>query len=96
MKNKHTKFRSKKAAKKPKTIKIKTVKIKQSQLITKNTTFGDIINKYPAAAEILLSKGLHCIGCGMAFAETIEQGAIMHGINPEELVKELNKKLGKK
>jgi hybrid cluster-associated redox disulfide protein len=64
--------------------------------VTKNMTFGEILNRYPEAGRIIMSKGLHCIGCGMAFQETLEQGAIMHGINPDKLVKEINKKIGKK
>jgi len=32
----------------------------------------------------------------MAMFETLEQGAIMHGINPNKLVEELNKKIKKR
>ena len=39
---------------------------------------------------ILFEKGMHCIGCGMAGFETLEQGALVHGIDVDELVKELN------
>ena len=80
--------------KKTKTKSQKAASVKQ--LINKNMIFADIIQKYPEAAEIMMKKGLHCIGCGMAAYETLEQGAIMHGINPNKLVAELNKKLAKK
>ena len=58
-------------------------------------TFAELM-KYPEAVEVLMKKGFHCIGCSAAAFETIEQGAIMHGINPKELVEEINKKLSKK
>lgn len=66
------------------------------KLINKNMLFADIMQKYPEAVEVMMEKGLHCISCGMASYETLAQGAIMHGINPDKLVEELNKKLAKK
>ena len=53
-------------------------------------TFNEIIEKNPDAIMILFEKGMHCIGCGMAGFETLEQGALVHGIDVDELVKELN------
>ena len=84
----------KKITKKTKTKSQKATRVKP--LITKDMIFADIIQKYPKAMEIMMKQGLHCIGCSMAAYETLEQGAIMHGINPDKLVKEINQKLGKK
>jgi hybrid cluster-associated redox disulfide protein len=33
---------------------------------------------------------MHCLGCVIAQGETIEQAADVHGMNADELVKELN------
>ena len=66
-------------------------KIERKKAIAKSMTFGEIMEKNPKAGEILMNKGLHCIGCHMAMYETLEQGALMHGLNPDKLVKELNK-----
>ena len=63
--------------------------------ITKKTKFSDLLKEKPEAAKILFQMGLSCIGCPMAQKETIEQGALVHGMNPDKLVKELNKKLNK-
>ncbi len=70
-----------------------TKKPKREIKIEKSMTFAEIIRNFPGAAEILMEKGMHCIGCPMSMHETLEQGASMHGINPEEIVKELNRKL---
>lgn len=59
--------------------------------ITKKMTFAQIMKKNPKAVEILFAKGMHCIGCPAAMQETLEQGAQMHGINPDKLVDEINK-----
>lgn len=58
--------------------------------IDKTMTFHEIMEKNPDAVMILLEKGMHCIGCGMAGFETLEQGAMAHGLNADELVRELN------
>lgn len=42
--------------------------------ITKEMTFGELIQKHPNAAGILGAYGLHCIGCHVAVFETIEIG----------------------
>jgi len=64
--------------------------------ITKKMTFAEIIQKHPEAAEILMEKGMHCIGCPMSQMESLEDGIKAHGLNVEEVVKELNNKLEKK
>lgn len=63
--------------------------------ITKEMSFSEIVEKYPEAVEILFEKGMHCIGCGMAAFETLEQGAMVHGIDADELIEEINNKLDK-
>ena len=64
--------------------------------VNKNMNFMEIIEKKPEAFEILFERGMHCVGCGLATMETLEQGALVHGINPDELVDELNKTASKK
>ena len=41
--------------------------------ITKDTIIGDVVNADPECAPILMSAGLHCLGCAMASGETIEE-----------------------
>ncbi|MEM4247593.1 MAG: DUF1858 domain-containing protein [Candidatus Woesearchaeota archaeon] len=63
-------------------------------MITKNMTIGEVIDAYPATAEVLLNKGIHCLGCSARNFETIEQGLQVHGFNDKEIEKvvaELNK-----
>lgn len=58
--------------------------------IEKNTKIGEIIDKAPEKAEILLKEGMHCLGCPASQAETLEEACMVHGIDVEELVKKLN------
>ena len=64
-------------------------------LISKSMTFAEIIQRHPEITAHLQKKGLHCTGCPMAMSETLEQGALMHGLDPKELVKIINKELKK-
>ena len=61
--------------------------------ITKTMSFAEIIQKHPEVVETLMDKGMHCIGCPMAQMESLEDGAKAHGLNPDEIVKELNEKI---
>ena len=69
-------------------------KTKEEQLITKDMMLGELVQKYPEAAMVMAEAGMHCIGCGMAAMETIEQGCMAHGLKDEdidELVAKMNK-----
>jgi hybrid cluster-associated redox disulfide protein len=79
-----------------KNTKRKTKNSSTNAKITKNMTFVKIMQKSPEAAWILMEKGMHCMGCSMAGNETLEQGAVMHGLDADELVKEINNKINKK
>lgn len=59
-------------------------------MINKDTKIGDLIKEFPEKAEILLSAGMHCLGCPASQAETLEEACDVHGIDVEELVKVLN------
>jgi hybrid cluster-associated redox disulfide protein len=59
--------------------------------IKKDTTLGEIAQKYPKAAEILTKNGLPCVGCPMAMLETLEMGARSHGLDVDKLLKQMNK-----
>ena len=65
-------------------------------MITKDMTIGDVIKEYPETIEIMLSYGLHCVGCSVQYWESIEGGCKTHGFEDEKIdkmVKEMNKVL---
>ena len=70
-----------------------TPKKSKSKEISKEMTFMEVMNRSPKAAWILMQHGMQCAGCGMAANETLEEGALAHGIDPEKLIKEINKKI---
>jgi hybrid cluster-associated redox disulfide protein len=56
-----------------------------SAQLSKNMTFSELLGVCPDAAEILMSYGLHCIGCHIAVTETVEQGAMAHGLSGDQI-----------
>lgn len=61
-----------------------------SKTITADMTIHEAIKINPAAAEVLMSVGMHCLGCAMARGETVEQAAAVHGQDANELVEKMN------
>jgi len=60
-------------------------------MIDKSMKIGELLEKFPEKADILLEAGMHCLGCPASQAETLEEACGVHGIDVEDLVKELNK-----
>jgi len=59
-------------------------------MITKKTAIIQVLRSHPLARDIFAKHGMGCIGCMGATTETIENGAKMHDIDVDALVKELN------
>ena len=62
--------------------------------ITKDMSIIDIVQQYPDTVEILMNAGMGCLGCAASHFENIEQGAMAHGIDIDELINALNKSIG--
>ena len=60
--------------------------------IKKDMTFYELIESNPDAARKLAERGMFCGGCPMAMMETVEQGAMAHGVDVDDLMNELNEK----
>ena len=69
--------------------------------VSKDTTISEVLminpDKSSLLAEIMTEFGIHCVGCGAASFETLEQGVLGHGFSNVELTKlitDLNAALG--
>jgi len=58
--------------------------------ITKEMSIGAIVQDHPETVRVFLNHGLMCVGCAAARFETLEQGAMAHGIDVDALVDDLN------
>ena len=60
-------------------------------MVTKDMTINEICKVNQNIIAILLNAGMHCVGCPSAQGESLEQACIVHGIDVDELVVEINK-----
>ncbi len=58
--------------------------------LTKDMTIGQILRERPEAAEILMEFGMGCLGCPSSLAESLEDAAIVHDIDIDELMDALD------
>lgn len=57
--------------------------------ITKDMTIGEILRTAPDVAPILMEAGMHCLGCPSAQAESLEEAAIVHGMDVDGLMEKI-------
>ena len=58
--------------------------------ITKDMTIGEIIVNKPEVAPILMEAGMHCLGCPSAQAESLEEAALVHGMDIDVLMDKIS------
>ena len=67
-----------------------------AQQITKQTLIGEMLQMDMGIAAILMAAGMHCIGCPASQAESLEQAAMVHGLDADELEAKINEYLANK
>ena len=58
--------------------------------INKDMTIGDILDAERDTAPFFLEMGMHCLGCPASRGETVEQACMVHGVDPDVLVENIN------
>jgi hybrid cluster-associated redox disulfide protein len=71
--------------------------MKQKTKITKKMLILDVLESNPELGQILTEEyGFHCVGCMAASMESLEDGALVHGMSEkeiDEMIKDLNQKI---
>ena len=57
--------------------------------ITKDMTIGEALSTNPDIAPVLLEIGMHCLGCPSAQGETLEEAAMVHGVEVADLMQKI-------
>lgn len=60
--------------------------------ISKDMTIGEIIRIDQSIIPILMEAGMHCVGCPSAQGETLEEAAMVHGMDIDALMKAINER----
>ena len=62
--------------------------------ISKDMTIEEVIQQFPETIQVFSRYGVGCLGCSAAQYDNIEQGAVIHGLDTEQLLRELNACIG--
>ncbi len=58
--------------------------------VSKDMTIMDVLKQDREVAYVFMKHGLHCLGCPGATMESIGDAAVVHGIDAEKLIADLN------
>ena len=58
--------------------------------ITQELTMGEVLSIDRGVAVVLMNAGMHCIGCPSSIGESLEEACMVHGIEVDELLKNIN------
>lgn len=64
--------------------------------IDKDMLIGDLIQVDEVIPAILMRAGMHCLGCPASQAESLEEACMVHGIDCDTLVSQINEVLAAK
>ena len=57
--------------------------------LARESMMSEILEDLPEAMPKFQERGMHCLGCALATAESLEQACAAHGIDPDEFLVEL-------
>jgi hybrid cluster-associated redox disulfide protein len=63
----------------------------ETAIFTKDMSMMEALQADPRAKDVFAAYGMGCIGCMGVSVESVEDGAKMHGLDPNAVVAELNK-----
>ena len=64
--------------------------------ISKDMIIADLVKIDQNIVPILMREGMHCIGCPSAQGESLEEAALVHGLDPDEITAKINEFLAAK
>jgi len=64
--------------------------VQQTIIIKKDTKINEIINAYPEAAKFFADMDMSCSQCFAVNFDTLENGALMHDMDANQLIDKLN------
>ena len=64
--------------------------------ITKATTMGEMLQYDMGIAYVLMEAGMHCVGCPSSIGESLEEACMVHGLNADEVMANMQEYLNAK
>lgn len=57
---------------------------KSRNMLIRTLLMGEIVTKYPDAIYALMDCGMGCVGCPASQGESLNDAAMVHGLNPDD------------
>ncbi len=67
-----------------------------AQTVNKEMIIGDLLQVDIGIAAILMSCGMHCVGCPSSIGESLEEACMVHGMDVTDVLDTINKYLADK
>ncbi len=64
--------------------------------VTKDMTIGELMMMDRSIGAVLMQNGMHCVGCPSAAGETLEEASMVHGMDINKLLSDINNYLASK
>ena len=64
--------------------------------VTKQTLIGEMLQVDMGISAILMAAGMHCVGCPASQMESLEEACMVHGMDADAVLVEINKYLANK
>lgn len=64
--------------------------------ITKATTMREMLQYDMGIAYVLMEAGMHCVGCPSSIGESLEEACMVHGLNADEVMANIQEYLNAK
>ena len=64
--------------------------------ITKATTMGEMLQYDMGIAYVMMEAGMHCVGCPSSIGESLEEACMVHGLNADEVMANIQEYLNAK
>lgn len=58
--------------------------------VTKDTLIGEALMIDKGIAAILMQNGMHCVGCPSSAGESLAEASMVHGMNVDKLIVDIN------
>jgi hybrid cluster-associated redox disulfide protein len=58
--------------------------------VSKDMLIGELLQVDDKIAPILMNAGMHCLGCPSAQGESLEMACMVHGIDADAILEEIN------
>lgn len=66
------------------------------EAVNKSMSIREVLELDPGTARIMMGYGLHCLGCPHATSESLAEAGMVHGIDVDKMIDDLNALLAQK